>query len=189
MMASQVSSSIHSRTNLSYYRSLRTNTSRKTSGKETMLEHLLQFSERVFSRSGRWRSEYLIDLNLNRVKGRILVNVHYYEQGNVCSIGSLTCMHMTITYSGPIGDVAQLFSRNSSDNLRYDPNPTDRRDHPSTHRRRRGQVSSVSEQLVRRHVREDVQKLTEGTPDDTAEVGLGQSESYCLQLLHQQLNI
>jgi len=33
--------------------------------------------------SGRWRSEYVIDLNENKVSGKIFVNVHYYEQGNV----------------------------------------------------------------------------------------------------------
>jgi len=33
--------------------------------------------------SGRWRSEYVIDLAENEVQGKILVNVHYYEQGNV----------------------------------------------------------------------------------------------------------
>ncbi|KZT64626.1 F-actin capping protein, alpha subunit [Daedalea quercina L-15889] len=33
--------------------------------------------------SGRWRSEYVVDLEAKQLKGRILVNVHYYEQGNV----------------------------------------------------------------------------------------------------------
>lgn len=35
--------------------------------------------------SGRWRSEYIVDLdpNARRITGQILVNVHYYEQGNV----------------------------------------------------------------------------------------------------------
>lgn len=33
--------------------------------------------------SGRWRSEYIVDLSENMVYGKILVNVHYYEQGNV----------------------------------------------------------------------------------------------------------
>ncbi|KAF9077600.1 F-actin-capping protein subunit alpha [Rhodocollybia butyracea] len=33
--------------------------------------------------SGRWRSEYIVDLNEHTVKGTMLVNVHYYEQGNV----------------------------------------------------------------------------------------------------------
>ncbi|KAJ3731048.1 F-actin-capping protein subunit alpha [Lentinula guzmanii] len=33
--------------------------------------------------SGRWRSEYIVDLNDHSMKGTILVNVHYYEQGNV----------------------------------------------------------------------------------------------------------
>ncbi|KAI0084791.1 F-actin capping protein alpha subunit [Irpex rosettiformis] len=33
--------------------------------------------------SGRWRSEYIVDLEARTITGRILVNVHYYEQGNV----------------------------------------------------------------------------------------------------------
>ncbi|KAF8158310.1 F-actin capping protein, alpha subunit [Crassisporium funariophilum] len=33
--------------------------------------------------SGRWRSEYTIDLTTNQVTGRVLINIHYYEQGNV----------------------------------------------------------------------------------------------------------
>lgn len=33
--------------------------------------------------SGRWRSEYIVDLDARTTTGRILVNVHYYEQGNV----------------------------------------------------------------------------------------------------------
>ncbi|KZP31478.1 F-actin capping protein, alpha subunit [Athelia psychrophila] len=33
--------------------------------------------------SGRWRSEYVVNLDENRVDGKVLVNVHYYEQGNV----------------------------------------------------------------------------------------------------------
>ncbi|KAG6830393.1 hypothetical protein H0H87_008280 [Tephrocybe sp. NHM501043] len=33
--------------------------------------------------SGRWRSEYIVDLSENKVTGKVQVNVHYYEQGNV----------------------------------------------------------------------------------------------------------
>ncbi|KAI0338904.1 F-actin capping protein, alpha subunit [Trametopsis cervina] len=33
--------------------------------------------------SGRWRSEYIVDLEARTLEGKILVNVHYYEQGNV----------------------------------------------------------------------------------------------------------
>lgn len=33
--------------------------------------------------SGRWRSEYVVNLTENTVVGKILANVHYYEQGNV----------------------------------------------------------------------------------------------------------
>ena len=34
-------------------------------------------------RSGRWRSEYVVDLEASTISDRVLVNVHYYEQGNV----------------------------------------------------------------------------------------------------------
>lgn len=33
--------------------------------------------------SGRWRSEYAVDLSDSTVVGKIMLNVHYYEQGNV----------------------------------------------------------------------------------------------------------
>ncbi|KAL1715415.1 F-actin-capping protein subunit alpha [Schizophyllum commune] len=33
--------------------------------------------------SGRWRSEYTVDLDDNTINGKIWLNVHYYEQGNV----------------------------------------------------------------------------------------------------------
>ncbi|KAI6147400.1 F-actin-capping protein subunit alpha [Pisolithus tinctorius] len=33
--------------------------------------------------SGRWRSHYHIDFDTKMIRGKILVNVHYYEQGNV----------------------------------------------------------------------------------------------------------
>jgi len=35
--------------------------------------------------SGRWRSEYRIDLEDKSIEGKVNVNVHYYEQGNVRS--------------------------------------------------------------------------------------------------------
>ncbi|KAJ7794178.1 hypothetical protein B0H14DRAFT_3093833 [Mycena olivaceomarginata] len=38
--------------------------------------------------AGRWRSEYTIDLNEHTVDGKVLANVHYYEQGNVSSSAS-----------------------------------------------------------------------------------------------------
>jgi len=33
--------------------------------------------------SGRWRSKYVVDLARGQVTGKVLINVHYYEQGNV----------------------------------------------------------------------------------------------------------
>lgn len=35
------------------------------------------------SRSGRWRSEYIVDISEGKVEGKVLINVHYFEQGNV----------------------------------------------------------------------------------------------------------
>lgn len=39
--------------------------------------------------TGRWRSHYEIDLDAGTVKGEMMVNVHYYEQGNVQMHASL----------------------------------------------------------------------------------------------------
>lgn len=33
--------------------------------------------------SGRWRSEYQVDFDDKKITGKVLINVHYYEQGNV----------------------------------------------------------------------------------------------------------
>ncbi|KAF5315473.1 hypothetical protein D9619_007322 [Psilocybe cf. subviscida] len=33
--------------------------------------------------SGRWRSEYIVDMTTKQLTGKVLINVHYYEQGNV----------------------------------------------------------------------------------------------------------
>ncbi|GJJ13321.1 hypothetical protein Clacol_007573 [Clathrus columnatus] len=33
--------------------------------------------------SGRWRSEYIVDISEGKVQSKILINVHYFEQGNV----------------------------------------------------------------------------------------------------------
>ena len=49
-----------------------------TSDRRYPCRHLLRPS-----RSGRWRSEYIIDTAAKTLEGKILVNVHYYEQGNV----------------------------------------------------------------------------------------------------------
>ncbi|KAF8527514.1 F-actin-capping protein subunit alpha [Hysterangium stoloniferum] len=33
--------------------------------------------------SGRWRSEYIVDIDEAKLRGKVLINVHYFEQGNV----------------------------------------------------------------------------------------------------------
>ncbi|KAF8908946.1 F-actin capping protein, alpha subunit [Gymnopilus junonius] len=50
--------------------------------------------------SGRWRSEYAVNLTNNQVSGKILVNIHYYEQGNV----QLTTTH-NVSFQLPSGVV------------------------------------------------------------------------------------
>ena len=45
--------------------------------------HVLCLIDMVHVRSGRWRSQYDIDMEGKTVVGKVLVNVHYYEQGNV----------------------------------------------------------------------------------------------------------
>ena len=45
---------------------------------------LVSDSGRESYRSGRWRSEYTVDVEKGEVRGKVLINVHYYEQGNVC---------------------------------------------------------------------------------------------------------
>ncbi|CAE6348201.1 unnamed protein product [Rhizoctonia solani] len=48
--------------------------------------------------SGRWRSEYTVDLDKGEVLGKVFLNVHYYEQGNV----QLQTVY-TPTFSVPTG--------------------------------------------------------------------------------------
>ncbi|KDQ62571.1 hypothetical protein JAAARDRAFT_464473 [Jaapia argillacea MUCL 33604] len=57
--------------------------------------------------AGRWRSEYIVDLAGKKVAGKILVNVHYYEQGNV----QLETKH---TISFPLPPTISVSSPNTS---------------------------------------------------------------------------
>lgn len=43
-------------------------------------------------RSGRWRSQYTVNVEERKLIGKILVNVHYYEQGNV-SVVVILCLY------------------------------------------------------------------------------------------------
>ncbi|KAH9480503.1 F-actin-capping protein subunit alpha-2 [Psilocybe cubensis] len=59
--------------------------------------------------SGRWRSEYTIDLTSKQVSGRILINIHYYEQGNV----QLATTH-TVTFELPPAAISATPSTTAS---------------------------------------------------------------------------
>ncbi|KAH8824890.1 F-actin capping protein alpha subunit [Flagelloscypha sp. PMI_526] len=72
--------------------------------------------------SGRWRSQYDIDLNENKVVGKALVHVHYYEQGNV----QLTTTHnITITLpsavvtSSPAASASKILALIESEEGKY----------------------------------------------------------------------
>ncbi len=60
--------------------------------------------------AGRWRSEYTVDLNFNTLQGQILVNVHYYEQGNV-SLN--TAEFLATILPGPTVDNTQRLNRSA----------------------------------------------------------------------------
>jgi F-actin capping protein alpha subunit len=64
--------------------------------------HITVSNPKKHSRSGRWRSEYIIDLNEHKLLGRILVNVHYYEQGNVSSSYLIHAAVIRSAATGPI---------------------------------------------------------------------------------------
>lgn len=72
-----------------------------------------------FGRSGRWRSEYIIDFNEGEVTGLIRVNVHYYENGNVCLY---RCLYAKFTHVLTLLKV-QL-STTHTPTINFPPNPS-----------------------------------------------------------------
>jgi len=72
--------------------------------------------------SGRWRSEYEINLESRSLQGKIAVNVHYYEQGNV----QLAANHevslslpSTILQSSPIQSATKVLALIESEEGEY----------------------------------------------------------------------
>ncbi|GBE83221.1 F-actin-capping protein subunit alpha [Sparassis latifolia] len=72
--------------------------------------------------SGRWRSEYLVDLEERLLQGKILVNVHYYEQGNVqlSTTHSITlALPPTITPLSAQSSASKLFALIEAEEGKY----------------------------------------------------------------------
>ncbi|PIL22881.1 hypothetical protein GSI_15577 [Ganoderma sinense ZZ0214-1] len=72
--------------------------------------------------SGRWRSEYTLDLAAQTLTGKILLSVHYYEQGNV----QLSTTHAVslalppaIAVSGGAGAAAKALALVEAEESRY----------------------------------------------------------------------
>ncbi|KAI0916785.1 hypothetical protein AcW1_007855 [Taiwanofungus camphoratus] len=72
--------------------------------------------------SGRWRSEYIVDLAEKQLQGRILLNVHYYEQGNVqlSTTHSVTlALPPSITPSSATSSASKIFALIEAEEGRY----------------------------------------------------------------------
>ncbi|KAJ3544047.1 hypothetical protein NM688_g5788 [Phlebia brevispora] len=72
--------------------------------------------------SGRWRSEYIVDLTNRKLEGRILVNVHYYEQGNVQLATTHTVsmeLPPTITSANATGSASKILALIEKEEARY----------------------------------------------------------------------
>ncbi|KAI0647727.1 F-actin capping protein alpha subunit [Trametes meyenii] len=72
--------------------------------------------------SGRWRSEYIVDAAAQTLAGRILLNVHYYEQGNVQLATSHTvslALPPAITTAGGAGAATKVFALIEAEEGRY----------------------------------------------------------------------
>lgn len=63
--------------------------------------------------SGRWRSHYDIDFDNRTIRGRILLNIHYYEQGNVqleTSHDLVLPIPPALTNSAPASTAPKIFA-------------------------------------------------------------------------------
>ncbi|KAI0669191.1 F-actin capping protein alpha subunit [Trametes maxima] len=72
--------------------------------------------------SGRWRSEYVVDAAAQTLAGRILLNVHYYEQGNVQLATSHTvtlALPPAITTAGGAAAATKVFALIEAEEGRY----------------------------------------------------------------------
>ncbi|KIP04661.1 hypothetical protein PHLGIDRAFT_129345 [Phlebiopsis gigantea 11061_1 CR5-6] len=72
--------------------------------------------------SGRWRSEYVLNLADRTLEGKILVNVHYYEQGNVQLSTSHTVsleLPQTITASNAAASANKILALIETEEARY----------------------------------------------------------------------
>lgn len=74
-------------------------------------------ASKALNRSGRWRSEYTIDFDEGKVTGRILVHVHYYEQGNVCWVYPVIIGSYFDDITGAVNNDARHFFQFASWNL------------------------------------------------------------------------
>ncbi|KAH7910815.1 F-actin-capping protein subunit alpha [Hygrophoropsis aurantiaca] len=72
--------------------------------------------------AGRWRSEYIINLDSHTITGKVLVNVHYYEQGNVqlsTSHDLSLSLPAAVVTSAPPASASKIFALIESEETKY----------------------------------------------------------------------
>ena len=84
-------------------------------------------------RTGRWRTQWIVDRAAEKVEGAILVDVHYYEQGNV-RLGLPRTEPLLSDIAGSARDKAHRFLSVSSTNERVSIHRLADRDHDLEHR-------------------------------------------------------
>jgi hypothetical protein len=126
-----------------------------------------------FLRSGRWRSEYVVDLNEYKVDGKILANVHYYEQGNVCHIVRLDLLPNTDCPKGPTGNGSHTLNIATICSCEIFSCIICIKDSCSRRRRRR-QISDLFKRDIPRDGGENFQRFETCPAYDKTEIRLGQ---------------
>ncbi|KAH7922036.1 F-actin capping protein, alpha subunit [Leucogyrophana mollusca] len=72
--------------------------------------------------SGRWRSEYVVNLDDHTIEGKVFVNVHYYEQGNVqlaTSHNLSLSLPAAVVTSSPGSSASKIFALIDSEESKY----------------------------------------------------------------------
>lgn len=136
----------------------------------------LAFRRLILHRSGRWRSQYHIDFSESRtIQGKILVNVHYYEQGNV-GITPIAPMPRAHPRIGPAGNIARPLDTDTTSNCQCISERGGKQD-IRTDRGRRDTVANLTERIIPRNERKGIQGPQACASTDQAEDRLGQSMS------------
>lgn len=156
---------------------LQTSTTRPTFGGFVSI-HAVRVLKVSLNRSGRWRSRYVIDLAKGQISGKVFINVHYYEQGNVSQmLCRETAAHAKPCFPGstPNHPYSITLARSTPPHSGHIPNCYKTLE---ARRSARGRVSDFSSKRIPRDGREDFQGSPTSIAHDQIKNGLGQGEEY-----------